>query len=215
MGTIVVERLYDLIAILAIFFVVQPGPPHVSWFGAAAVAALVLAVAVVSVVVVLVVYGERPLRWLLRPLGRLSLFSGDRLERTLTTSHGLSGLRNRRVAIEAFLWTILAWMLTALCAYFVSVAFHLQLPVCVRGARRGGRRPEHDPAIAARGARRVRGSRDPGVESVRPAEVHDPALRAGAARGQLRAVHTCGGFSAALQLSPSTACEVRWPGGWW
>jgi glycosyltransferase 2 family protein len=128
-GTIVVERLYDLIAILAIFFVVQPWLPPVSWFKAAAIAALVLALAVASVVVVLVVYGERPLRWLLRPLGRLSLFSGERLERTLNELvYGLSGLRNRRVAIEAFLWTILAWMLTALCAYFVSVAFHLHLP---------------------------------------------------------------------------------------
>jgi uncharacterized protein (TIRG00374 family) len=128
-GTIVVERLYDLIAILAIFFVVQPWLPHVSWFRAAAIAALVLALAVAAIVVVLVLYGERPLRWLLRPLGRLSLFSGDRLERTLTELvHGLSGLRNRRVAIEAFLWTVLAWMLTAVSAYFVSVAFHLQLP---------------------------------------------------------------------------------------
>lgn len=129
-GTIVVERLYDVITILAIFFVAQPWLPHVSWFRAAAVAAIVLALAITSIVAVLVLYGDRPLRLLLRPLGRLSLFSGDRLERTLIELvHGLSGLRNRRVAVEAFLWTILAWMLTALCAYFVSVAFHLHLPL--------------------------------------------------------------------------------------
>ena len=32
------------------------------------------------------------------------------------------------VALEAFLWTLTAWMFTALCAYFVSFAFHLHLP---------------------------------------------------------------------------------------
>jgi glycosyltransferase 2 family protein len=128
-GTIVVERLYDVIAILAIFFVAQPWLPHVSWFKAAAIAAIVLALAIVAVVTVLVIYGERPLRFVLRPLGRLPLFSEDRLEKTVTElAHGLSGLRNREVAVEAFLWTIAAWMLTALCSYLVSVAFHLHLP---------------------------------------------------------------------------------------
>ncbi len=128
-GTIVVERLYDIVAILAIFFVAQPWLPHVSWFKAAAIAALALALAITAIAAVLVLYGERPLRFLLRPLGRLPLFSEDRLEKTVTElAHGLSGLRNREVAVEAFLWTILAWMLTALCSYLVSVAFHLHLP---------------------------------------------------------------------------------------
>ncbi len=128
-GTVVVERLYDVMAILAIFFVAQPWLPHVSWFKAAAIAAFVLALAIAVAVVVLVLYGERPVRFLLRPLGRISLFSGERLEKTVgELVHGLSGLRNREVALEAFVWTVAAWMLTAACAYFVSVAFHLQLP---------------------------------------------------------------------------------------
>jgi len=128
-GTIVVERLFDLIAILAVFFLTQPWLPHVSWLRAAAIAAIALALVIASIAVLLVIYGDRPLRTLLRPLGRLSRFSGDLLEKTIVElAHGLSGLRNRRVAIEAFLWTIVAWMLTALCAYFVSIAFHLHLP---------------------------------------------------------------------------------------
>ncbi|MGH2853703.1 MAG: lysylphosphatidylglycerol synthase transmembrane domain-containing protein [Solirubrobacteraceae bacterium] len=128
-GTIVVERLYDVVAILVIFFVAQPWLPHVSWFRAAAVAAIVLALVIAAVATVLIIYGERPLRFLLRPLGRVSMFSGKRLEKTVfELAHGLSGLRNREVAVEAFLWTIAAWMLTALCAYLVSVAFHLHLP---------------------------------------------------------------------------------------
>ena len=128
-GTVVVERLYDVVAILVIFFAAEPWLPHVSWFGAAALAALVLAALIIAVATVLAVYGDRPVRWLLRPLRRLSLFSGERLEHTIAeVTHGLSGLRHLGLALEAFMWTIAAWLLTALCAYFVSLAFHLQLP---------------------------------------------------------------------------------------
>lgn len=128
-GTVVVERLYDVVAILMIFFVAQPWLPHVSWFKAAAIAAIVLAIAIAGVAGALVVYGERPIRFVLRPLGRIHLFAGERLEKTVTELvHGLSGLRNREVAVEAFLWTIAAWMLTALCSYLVALAFHLGLP---------------------------------------------------------------------------------------
>jgi glycosyltransferase 2 family protein len=129
-GTIVLERLYDVLAILVIFFAAERWLPHVSWFGAAAIAALVLAIAIAAAAIVLAVYGDRPLRLLLRPLRRLSLFSGERLEHTLTElTDGLSGLRHPRLALEAFAWTIVAWLLTALCAYLVSLAFHLHLPL--------------------------------------------------------------------------------------
>jgi uncharacterized protein (TIRG00374 family) len=128
-GTVVLERMYDTLAILLIFFLATPWLPNVSWFGAAAVAAILLALAIAVVAAVLVVYGDRSLRLLLRPLARLSLFSGTRLEKTVVElAHGLSGLRNRRVAVEAALWTATAWMLTSLSAYLVSLAFHLHLP---------------------------------------------------------------------------------------
>jgi glycosyltransferase 2 family protein len=128
-GTVVIERLYDLLAILVIFFAAEPWLPHVSWFGAAALAALVLAALILAAATVLAVYGDRPLRLMLRPLRRLSLFSGERLEHAIAElTHGLSGLRHVSLALEAFGWTIAAWMLTALCAYLVSLAFHLHVP---------------------------------------------------------------------------------------
>jgi glycosyltransferase 2 family protein len=128
-GTVVLERLYDVLAILVIFFATEPWLPHVSWFGAAALAAVVLAVLLSAAAMVLAVYGDRPVRLLLRPLGRLSLFSGERLEHTVAElTHGLSGLRHPWLALEASLWTIAAWLFTALCAYLVSLAFHLHLP---------------------------------------------------------------------------------------
>jgi glycosyltransferase 2 family protein len=131
-GTVVLERLYDVVSILVIFFVAQPWLPAVSWFHAAAVAAIVLAVFIGMVAAVLAIYGDRPLRLLLRPFRRFSLLSGDRLDRTVSElAYGLSGLRNKGVALEAFMWTIAAWLLSALCAYLVSLAFHLGVPfVC-------------------------------------------------------------------------------------
>jgi glycosyltransferase 2 family protein len=128
-ATVVLERLYDVLGILVLFFAAEPWLPHVSWFRAAAIAAVVLAVLIATAALILAVYGDRPLRLLLGPLRRFSLFSGERLERTLEELvHGLSGLRHPRLALEAFAWTIGSWLLTALCAYFVTVAFHLHLP---------------------------------------------------------------------------------------
>lgn len=75
-GTVLLERLYDVFAILVIFFATEPWLPHVSWFDPAAIAAIVLALLIAAAAFVLAVYGDRPLRLLLRPLGRLSL--GDR-----------------------------------------------------------------------------------------------------------------------------------------
>jgi hypothetical protein len=128
-GTVALERLYDVVAVLLIFFVSEPWLPHVSWFGTAAVAAAVLALAIAAAAVVLAVYEDRPLRLLLRPLGRLPHFSGERLERTIEElAHGLSGLRHHGVAFEALLWTLTAWMVSALSAWLLTLAFPLHLP---------------------------------------------------------------------------------------
>ena len=128
-GTVVLERLYDVLAILVVFFVAEPWLPHVSWFGAAAVAAAVLAVGIAAAATILVVYGERPVRWALRPLARFKGFEGDRLDRTVAELvYGLSGLRRPSVAIPAFLWTTAAWMLSALAAWLVTLAFPFSLP---------------------------------------------------------------------------------------
>jgi uncharacterized protein (TIRG00374 family) len=129
LGTVTLERLYDLVGILAIFFAAEPWLPHVSWFGAAAVAALVLALAIAAAAVALAAFGERPLRVLLKPLSRLPPFSDEQLEHAVSElAHGLSGLRHPGLALEALVWTIASWLLTAACAYFATVAFGLGVP---------------------------------------------------------------------------------------
>ncbi len=128
-GTVVVERIYDVFVILTILFVARPWLPHVTWVGAASTVALVLAAGLAAAVVILALYGERPLRFALKPLRRLPLLSEQRLDAaTRELVAGLGGLRRPRVALEAFAWTVVAWMASALVAYTITLALHLHVP---------------------------------------------------------------------------------------
>jgi len=127
-GTVVVERAYDVLSILVIFFCASPWLPHENWFGTAAIVAGIAAVGLGAVIWVLAVHGDRPLRFIVRPLGRLPGLSVERVEREAATlAEGLSGLRQRRVAVEALLWSIAAWMTSALWAWLVLLAFQPSL----------------------------------------------------------------------------------------
>jgi uncharacterized protein (TIRG00374 family) len=128
-GTVVVERAYDVFAVLLIFFCATPWLPNVSWFGAAAVLAGVAAAGLAAIVAILAIYGDRPLQLLARPLARLPRLSADKIEHHVALlATGLSGLREHRVALEALLWSIAAWMTSALWAWFTLLAFHPNLP---------------------------------------------------------------------------------------
>jgi uncharacterized protein (TIRG00374 family) len=123
-GTVVVERAYDVLSILIIFFCASPWLPHESWFGTAAILAGVAAAGLAAVIWVLAVHGDRPLRVIVRPLGRLPGLSVERAEREAATlAEGLSGLREHRVALEALVWSLAAWLTSALWAWFVLLAF--------------------------------------------------------------------------------------------
>jgi uncharacterized protein (TIRG00374 family) len=127
-ATVLLERIYDIGSILIVFLVAQPWLPSVSWFGAATVAAAVLAGVIAAATGVLVVYGDRPLRALLRPVHRFAPVTEERAERIVAElTRGLSGLHDWRVAGEALLWTFAAWLLSSLCAYLVALAFHLHV----------------------------------------------------------------------------------------
>jgi len=123
-GTALVERAYDVFSILVIFFCASPWLPHESWFTTAVVLAGVAAVGLGVVVWVLAVHGDRPLQWIVRPLARLPRLTPERIEREVATLHeGLSGLREHRVAVEALLWSLVAWMTTAVWAWCILLAF--------------------------------------------------------------------------------------------
>ncbi|MGD0197633.1 MAG: lysylphosphatidylglycerol synthase transmembrane domain-containing protein [Solirubrobacteraceae bacterium] len=124
-GTVVVERAYDVFAVLLIFFCAAPWLPHVSWFGAAEVLAAVAAAGLAATVGVLAIYGERPLQWLARPLGRLPGLRREKIDEQIALlAAGLAGVREWRVALEALVWSVAAWMTAALWSWFMLLAFH-------------------------------------------------------------------------------------------
>jgi glycosyltransferase 2 family protein len=127
-GTVVVERAYDVLSILIIFFCAAPWLPHVSWLRPAAVFAAVLTVGVAAAIWVLAVHGDRPLRFVLRPLARLPRLTQERVDGfSAGLATGLSGLRDRRVALEAFAWSLAIWLVSALWAWLVLLAFQPRL----------------------------------------------------------------------------------------
>jgi glycosyltransferase 2 family protein len=127
-GTIVVERVFDVLALLLVLFVILPWLPHVSWLTAAAVLAIVLGVALAAVVIVLAVWGERPIRFLSRPLGWLPFVSAERAEwAARNLARGFAGLRRPRLAGAAFLLTVVSWLVIAFSWWLLMQGFGLDV----------------------------------------------------------------------------------------
>lgn len=129
LATVVLERVFDVLALLVILFVAVPWLPHVSWLRAAAGLAIALAVAVAAAVVLVAVFGERPLRLLLAPVRRLPFVGDARVDAIVrNATHGLAGIRSVRLALTASLLTVTAWLLLALSTWLLMKGFDLGLP---------------------------------------------------------------------------------------
>ena len=127
-ATVVIERAFDVLSLFVLLLVALPWLPPTSWFGAAAVLGAVLAVALGAAILVLAVYGDRPIRRTLRPLGRFPFISDDRVERAARNiTQGFASIRRFRLGMAAFLWTTLSWLVMAISFWFVMLGFHLDL----------------------------------------------------------------------------------------
>lgn len=128
-ATVVVERAYDVLSLLVLLFVAVPWLPRVTWLRAAAILAIGLVVGMVIVVAILGVFGDRPLRFLLRPLSRLPFLSVERTERVATNLvRGSASLRHSRLAVTALVLTTVSWLLLGLSTWILMLGFGLDLP---------------------------------------------------------------------------------------
>ena len=110
-GTVVTERLQDVLTLLVLLIVAVPFAPPVSWLRGATLVLAVLVVGLVAMLVVLARFGSRPLEFALRPLRRLPGFSETRTELAAEgVVSGLAGLRNIRLALVSFALTALYWL---------------------------------------------------------------------------------------------------------
>jgi glycosyltransferase 2 family protein len=125
-ATSVLERVYDLLALLLLLFALLPWLPDVTWLRAAAVLAAILAAGVAAAIVVLARYGLRPLAVALRPFRRLPAVAPERIEHgAANLLQGLAGLRHPGIAIPAALWTLLSWIVVGVSAWFLLLGFDL------------------------------------------------------------------------------------------
>jgi uncharacterized protein (TIRG00374 family) len=127
-ATVVIERFFDVLALLLLFFVALPWFPEVTWIRAAGILGIALTLALIAAVVVLRVFGERPVRFVLRPLARLPFLFPERVEAAVRNlMQGFIALRSPRLGLVAFFWTLLSWLVLAMSFWFVVLGFDLGL----------------------------------------------------------------------------------------
>ena len=127
-ATILIERAYDVLSLLLLLFVMLPWLPPITWLQTAAVLALVILLMLAAVALVFIRYGERPLRFVFRPLGRLRFVPQESVTRAPANFlHGLAGLLNARIGLIAFGLTTLSWIVLGVAFWCVMEAFHLEL----------------------------------------------------------------------------------------
>jgi glycosyltransferase 2 family protein len=127
-GTVVIERLFDVLALLVLLFITVPWLPEVTWLRAAAGLAIVLALALAAAVIILRIYGERAVRLVLRPLAWLPFLSPRRVEAAVhNLTRGVIALRSGRLGLVAFAWTLASWLVLGMSFWFVMLGFDLGL----------------------------------------------------------------------------------------
>jgi glycosyltransferase 2 family protein len=125
-ATVLLERVYDVLVLLALLFVLAPWLPDVSWLGAAALVAIVGVVAFAAVIVVLAVYGDRPLLLLLTPLRIIPAIRPERIAVVATNlGRGLAAVRSVRSGLTALVLTASSWVIMGISFWLITLAFPL------------------------------------------------------------------------------------------
>ena len=130
-GTVVVERVFDLLALLLLLLCTYPWLPEISWLRSAAILGAVVTAALAVVIVLIVRYDARAVHWLLSPLRRIRRPGfAERVEAAaINGTRGLVALRNPVIALRGFVLTIASWFVLGLSYWILMEAFHLSLPL--------------------------------------------------------------------------------------
>ena len=130
-GTVVVERLFDLLALLILLFACYPWLPAISWLRAAAIFGAVVVSVLLTLAFVVVRYDERAIHWLLSPLRRVRREGvAKRLEAAaVNATRGLVALRTPRIALRGMLLTIASWATLGVSYTILTNAFALDVPL--------------------------------------------------------------------------------------
>jgi glycosyltransferase 2 family protein len=127
-GTVVAERAIDVLVLLGLLFIVSPTLPSADWLPRALGLSALLFGATVVLFVAFALYGERPARFVLRPLSLLPRMSRDRTELAAANLvRGFAVFRRAAIAVPAFTLTAVSWVLIALASWICMKGFHLEI----------------------------------------------------------------------------------------
>ena len=125
-ATVLVERVFDVLCLLGLLFVLVPWLPHVAWLHAAAAVAIALTAATLLAGFVLFRWGERPFRVLLRPLARLPFLTEERVDAAATSvARGARALHDWRLALLAVVLTTVSWLVLSASSWALLQGFDL------------------------------------------------------------------------------------------
>jgi uncharacterized protein (TIRG00374 family) len=128
LGTVMAERAIDVLTLLVLLFVAAPVVPSTDWLPRVVALGVVLFVVTAGVFIAFAFYGERPVRFVLRPLGILPRMSRDRIELAAANLiRGLSAFRRPAVAFPVFSLTAASWLLIAFASWICMRGFDLRL----------------------------------------------------------------------------------------
>jgi uncharacterized protein (TIRG00374 family) len=128
LGTVAVERLYDVLGLLLLLLVATPFLPEVTWIRRAGFLAAALLVLAAIGAVVVGRYGARPVRVVLRPLARLPKVTREHVDGVADRLvYGLQALHRPSLAAPGFLLGVASWLVLALTCWFVLESFDLGL----------------------------------------------------------------------------------------
>jgi uncharacterized membrane protein YbhN (UPF0104 family) len=123
-ATVLLGRIWDVLSVLVLLFVLAPWLPPVSWLRAG----IYLAVGLVVVLALVVLAGRRLLQVLLRPLARLPFLTLAHTESAAAGAwRGLLSVRKPGPAVVAFALTTASWLVFGISNWLVLEGFSLGL----------------------------------------------------------------------------------------
>lgn len=126
LGTVVAERVLDVLTLLALFLLAIPFIPEATWMRRAATVGGGAFVLLTVLLIVVAFYGERPVRLVLRPLTVFPNVSSARVERAAKNLvQGLAVFRFRRIAVRALALTVASWLVIAFSFWLCMLSVRL------------------------------------------------------------------------------------------
>jgi glycosyltransferase 2 family protein len=128
LSTIVVERTFDVLAVVFFLLVLLPFVPLPEWVTRSGLVLGVISAALLIGLIWLSLQRDRSLHWLQRILGRFPFLDvGKWTQQAESLIDGFDLLHTRRPLIEVTGWTLGIWLTAAVTYFILMQAFSLQL----------------------------------------------------------------------------------------